>query len=171
MKFMFFSFGLLFSLIFSYMNHPLTLGFLLMIQTLWISIIIGIISKTFWFSYILFITFLGGMLILFIYMTSLSSSDTFNFSFKMLLMIMFMMFNIIILWMMKDWFFINYFNNLDTMNNVFSMNLNLNTMNLNKLYNFPNNMMTIMLILYLLITLIIVVKITNMFYGPLRKNF
>lgn len=43
-----------------------------------------------------------------------------------------------------------------------------NSLSLNKLYNFPTNFITILLINYLLITLIVVVKITKIFKGPLR---
>lgn len=43
-----------------------------------------------------------------------------------------------------------------------------NSLNLNKLYNYPTNIITIILINYLLITLIVTVKITKLFYGPLR---
>lgn len=44
-----------------------------------------------------------------------------------------------------------------------------NSLRLNKLYNYPTNIITILLINYLLITLIAIVKITKLFYGPLRK--
>lgn len=44
-----------------------------------------------------------------------------------------------------------------------------NTLNLNKLYNYPTNIINILLINYLLITLIATVKITKLFYGPLRS--
>jgi NADH-ubiquinone oxidoreductase chain 6 len=45
-----------------------------------------------------------------------------------------------------------------------------NTINLNKLYNYPTNFLTIVLINYLFLTLIAVVKVTNIFYGPLRPR-
>lgn len=46
-----------------------------------------------------------------------------------------------------------------------------NSLSLNKLYNYPTNLLTILLINYLLITLIAVVKITKLFKGPLRPIF
>jgi hypothetical protein len=45
-----------------------------------------------------------------------------------------------------------------------------NSLNLNKLYIFPINLTTILLIMYLFFTLIAVVKITNIFEGPLRPK-
>lgn len=46
-----------------------------------------------------------------------------------------------------------------------------NIANLIKLFNYPTNFITILLMNYLLITLIAIVKITNIFYGPLRQIF
>nr|YP_010730015.1 NADH dehydrogenase subunit 6 [Leptopsylla segnis]WEF75055.1 NADH dehydrogenase subunit 6 [Leptopsylla segnis] len=169
MKIFLFNFGMIFSMMFFFMNHPLSLGFMLLIQTLWISFLIGSISKTFWFSYILFLTFLGGMLILFIYMTSLSSNEMFKFSFNHLIFFMVTIMMIFLFIYNKDFFFFNYFNNMDTM--IQHIPTNINSLYMNKLYNFPNNLLSIFMIIYLLLTLIIVVKITELFYGPLRKNF
>nr|YP_009551281.1 NADH dehydrogenase subunit 6 [Ceratophyllus wui]QAA12296.1 NADH dehydrogenase subunit 6 [Ceratophyllus wui] len=163
--------GLIFTFIFSKMNHPLSMGFMLMIQTLWISIFIGIISKTFWFSYILFITFLGGMLILFIYMTSLSSNEYFKFSIKTFMFSLMMSIIMLLIINFMDLTFLNYLNNSDSfIFNSLSYS-NINILNMNKLYNYPNNLITITLIIYLLMTLIIVIKITDLFIGPMRKNF
>nr|YP_010737565.1 NADH dehydrogenase subunit 6 [Ctenocephalides orientis]WEQ71700.1 NADH dehydrogenase subunit 6 [Ctenocephalides orientis] len=167
MKLLFFM-GILYSLIFFMVMHPLSLGLMLIIQTIWTSMFIGMISKTFWFSYILFISFIGGMLILFIYMTSISNNEYFSINIYKTIFIMSMMFMSIYFYYNKN--LLLTFNNNNMMND-FNLNLLAYNFNLNKLYNFPNNMLTIMLIIYLLISLICVVKITDTFYGPLRKNF
>lgn len=39
---------------------------------------------------------------------------------------------------------------------------------LNKIYNFPTNLITLLLINYLFLTLLVTVKITKKNYGPLR---
>lgn len=46
-----------------------------------------------------------------------------------------------------------------------------NDLILNKIYNKPRNIISLILINYLFLTLIIVVKITNINYGPLRQKF
>nr|YP_008758091.1 NADH dehydrogenase subunit 6 [Jellisonia amadoi]AGW80405.1 NADH dehydrogenase subunit 6 [Jellisonia amadoi] len=171
MKFILMNLGFIFSMAFSKMSHPLSLGFMLMIQTLWISILLGIISKTFWFSYILFITFLGGMLILFIYMTSLSSNEYFKFSIMTMLYSLTLLIIMLLMISKMNLFHLNFFNNSDSMLFSFTMFSNINILNMNKLYNYPNNLITIMLIIYLLITLIIIVKMIDLSYGPMRKNF
>jgi len=43
-----------------------------------------------------------------------------------------------------------------------------NSLSLNELYHFPSNFITILVINYLLITFIVIVKITKLFKGPIR---
>nr|YP_010999252.1 NADH dehydrogenase subunit 6 [Rheocricotopus emeiensis]WPM93098.1 NADH dehydrogenase subunit 6 [Rheocricotopus emeiensis] len=158
---------------FSFMKHPLAMGLMLLWQTILICLMTGILSNTFWFSYVLFLIFLGGMLVLFIYVTSLASNEMFNFSMK-LTWLNFMIFSLlimIILFIDKS-IFMNYFINFESQNLFLMLEYqNENSMTLNKLYNFPNNMITIMVMIYLFLTLIAIVKITNIFEGPLRPNF
>nr|YP_010498958.1 NADH dehydrogenase subunit 6 [Microtendipes umbrosus]UWR98454.1 NADH dehydrogenase subunit 6 [Microtendipes umbrosus] len=166
---------MIFSLMFIFMNHPLSMGLLLMLQTIIISIFTGTLTKTFWFSYSLFLIFLGGMLILFMYMTSIASNETFKFSINKKPILFFFLTTILF---MLLFFFMNYKNIL--MNKIFNMenqsmqnfnNLIMeNNLTLNKLYNFPTNIITILLINYLFLTLIVTVKITNIFEGPLRAK-
>nr|UDF83753.1 NADH dehydrogenase subunit 6 [Trichopsidea sp.] len=158
------------TLIFSQINHPMAMGLMLLIQTLLVCIITGSMSKTFWFSYMLFLIFLGGMLILFIYVTSLASNEMFSLSMK-LTTISFIILMIMMCMMMVDKTTIMPFINNTEINQLTNLNsyINENSLNLNKLYNFPTNLMTILLMNYLLLTLIAIVKITNLFYGPLRQ--
>lgn len=133
---------------------------------------IGLISKTFWFSYIIFLIFLGGILILFIYITSLASNELFFFSTKKFLKLFFIIIIIIILISTFDKNFIYfYLENLEikSINNLL-IYINENIFILRKLYNFPINLLTIFLINYLFLTLIVSVKITNINKGPLRSN-
>nr|YP_010728447.1 NADH dehydrogenase subunit 6 [Sergentia baueri]WEF49675.1 NADH dehydrogenase subunit 6 [Sergentia baueri] len=163
------------SLIFSLMNHPLTMGLMLMIQTMMIVIFSGLITKSFWFSYSLFLIFLGGMLILFMYMTSIASNEEFKFQFnlKMISLILMYLFFIMLFFLLfnQTLLFFNKMNNIET-TNIWDMKILIleNNFMLNKMYNFPINMITIMLINYLFLTLIAVVKITNIFEGPLRPK-
>nr|YP_009922408.1 NADH dehydrogenase subunit 6 [Malaza fastuosus]QNA48419.1 NADH dehydrogenase subunit 6 [Malaza fastuosus] len=157
-----------------FLKHPLSMGLMILSQTLLTCLLSGMIIHTYWFSYILFLTFLGGLLVLFIYVSSIASNELFKFNMKN----KFLFFNIctIILLMsilFKDnlsWMNLN--NNSFEMNNLFNYFLffnNENNLNLSKLYNEYNYFLMIMLIIYLFITLVAVVKITNIFYGPLRS--
>nr|WVH44990.1 NADH dehydrogenase subunit 6 [Tipula legalis] len=172
MQFMLIISTLMISYLFTQMKHPLSMGFILLTQTFLICLITGSLMKTFWFAYVLFLIFIGGMLVLFIYMTSLASNEMFNFSMKNFLLTSFIL--------ILSSFLILCFNDSSILNS-FLMNTEMtsiinemnfvkeNKLNLNKLYNFPTNMLTILLVNYLFLTLIIIVKITNNFYGPLRQ--
>nr|WKU83829.1 NADH dehydrogenase subunit 6 [Brachypalpus oarus] len=171
MQLILYSLTLIFSFIFLQLSHPLSMGMILLIQTVMICGILGLMTKTFWFSYILFLIFVGGMLVLFIYVTSLASNELFSISIKNLftIFISLSLFMMIIFFMDK---MILMFNSMNIeMNSIMNINsyIKENSLNLNKLYNYPTNMITILLINYLLITLIAVVKITKLFYGPIRQ--
>nr|YP_010449424.1 NADH dehydrogenase subunit 6 [Agrotis exclamationis]UTT74662.1 NADH dehydrogenase subunit 6 [Agrotis exclamationis] len=157
-----------------FLNNPLSMGLMILIQTLLTCLLSGMMIKTYWFSYILFLTFLGGLLVLFIYVSSIASNEMFKpminlkkiccFMLIMIMMIQYMYMNNI-LWM-------NLSMNSD-MNNFNEMILffnNENKINLSKLYNNQTFLIMMMLVIYLFITLIAVVKITNIFYGPIRSS-
>nr|UYC28892.1 NADH dehydrogenase subunit 6 [Medeopteryx sp.] len=153
------------TIMFMFITHPLSMGMILLIQTLLISMWTGFMSMNFWYSYILFIVMVGGMLILFIYMTSVASNEKFSFS-KMNMIITTMSLIIISLTMMDK-----IYNVMNSMNLDLMMNMNLISfkLSLNKFIMYPMMMMSLTLIIYLLITLIAVSKITNIQSGPLRK--
>nr|YP_009652511.1 NADH dehydrogenase subunit 6 [Sarcophaga princeps]QCF45772.1 NADH dehydrogenase subunit 6 [Sarcophaga princeps] len=163
---------LIFNFIFFSMKHPLAMGLTLLIQTTLICLTSGLMTKTFWFSYILFLVFLGGMLVLFIYVTSLASNEMFTFSIKLMIttIIMFLLSISILFFIDKN--ILTQYSNME-IESIFNMNSYIleNSMSLMKLYNYPTNLLTIMLMNYLLITLIAVVKITKLFKGPLRPMF
>nr|QVT10957.1 NADH dehydrogenase subunit 6 [Cephonodes hylas] len=156
-----------------FLNHPLSMGMFILIQTLLTCLLSGMLIKTYWFSYILFLTFLGGLLVLFIYVSSIASNEMFSSSYqmKMIFMIILIMMIMMQYIYMKNLNWMN-LNNNSEMNNFFNFFFfNENKLNLNKLYNNNSSMLMLMLIIYLFITLIAVVKITNIFYGPLRTFY
>nr|YP_009266780.1 NADH dehydrogenase subunit 6 [Cecropterus lyciades]ANK79342.1 NADH dehydrogenase subunit 6 [Cecropterus lyciades] len=163
----------LFSIMMFFLKHPLSMGLLILIQTLLICLISGMIMKTYWFSYILFLTFLGGLLVLFIYVSSIASNEMFNFSpINKFFLLIYSMFTIIMtIYFMNNLYWMNLFINSCEMENFFNFMLffnNENKINLTKLYNNQTYFLMMMMIIYLFITLIAVVKIVNIFYGPLR---
>lgn len=129
----------------------------------------GISSKRFWFSYILFLIFVGGILVLFIYISSIASNEKINFSIAPLIYCLITLRTCIISAIILDKFFItNWVTNEETQQSYLNIIAQENYFSLSKIYNQPNNLIIILLICYLLLTLIIVVKITNLFSGPFR---
>nr|URX52809.1 NADH dehydrogenase subunit 6 [Cryptotermes cavifrons] len=147
---------------FTQMNHPLAMGVMLLMQTMMTCLISGLMYKSFWFQYILFMVFIGGMLVLFIYVASLASNEMFSLSTKMMTASATAM---LMSAMLKDWTTPD--SSDSTMYNMTSNEVSLMT---SKLYNQPSGTLTILMALYLLMTLIVAVKITNVSRGPLRQS-
>nr|APX40925.1 NADH dehydrogenase subunit 6 [Phyllotreta cruciferae] len=144
-----------------FLKHPLSFGLILLLQTIYTCVISGLMNLNFWYSYILFLILIGGMLILFIYMTSIASNEKFKFNIK-LLPIWFMGI-VMVGWPMNT--------NMN-MNDLMSFETNLNfSLSLTKYITYPNMFIYLMMIIYLFITLILTVKMTNLSYGPLRQKF
>nr|WNL54456.1 NADH dehydrogenase subunit 6 [Amitermes sp. B MLW-2023a] len=150
------------SLMFTQMKHPMAMGLMLLIQTTMVCLISGTMYSSFWFSYILFMIMIGGMLVLFMYMTSLASNEMFSPSNKMLMTSSVLL--PILMYMMP------------TVTNNKEMNMH-NTMMENEIlttttvmYNQMMGTMTTLLVLYMLLTLIVVVNIINVSKGPLRQT-
>nr|YP_009503507.1 NADH dehydrogenase subunit 6 [Isoperla bilineata]AXB38853.1 NADH dehydrogenase subunit 6 [Isoperla bilineata] len=162
----------LISLIFTQMNHPLAMGLMLLIQTLCICLLTGFMTQSFWFSYILFLVFLGGLLVLFIYVTSLASNEMFSLSTATLFMATTLFMTCLTLILLIDPlpYLINCMNAdmMDT--SMINFYYEEASLSLTKLYNQPTGLITLMLVLYLFLTLIAVVKITCIFFGPLRQK-
>nr|YP_010378550.1 NADH dehydrogenase subunit 6 [Hestinalis nama]QYC94746.1 NADH dehydrogenase subunit 6 [Hestinalis nama]WGL40185.1 NADH dehydrogenase subunit 6 [Hestinalis nama] len=155
-----------------FLNHPFSMGLMILIQTLMMCLLSSMLINTYWFSYILFLIFLGGLLILFIYVSSIASNELFKISiFNKFFFYIFFLILLSSIMMKNNLSWMNFFFN-DEMINFFKLfmffNNEFNT-NLSKLYNEQTYLLTTIMIIYLFITLIAVVKITNIFFGPLRS--
>nr|AXS65247.1 NADH dehydrogenase subunit 6 [Curculionoidea sp. 17 KM-2017] len=161
-------FNWMLSLIFMFMFHPLSLGGMLLLQTIIISLMSGNFYMNFWFSYILFLIMIGGMLVMFIYMTSIASNEKFKLPKNMIFIIMmisFLMMFLMIMFMDKNYTMNLYANFIFKNQNMF-----LNNLSLSKFFNFPNMNLMLFLMTYLLITLIAIVKIVGKLSGSLRQK-
>nr|ALO71087.1 NADH deshydrogenase subunit 6 [Pselaphinae sp. 8 EF-2015] len=155
------SLNFLISTLFLFMKHPLSMGLMLFMQTTITSLISGMLINNFWFSYILFLIFISGMLILFMYMINIASNEMLKISKFLIMLIIIIILILIINWMMMDPMIMN------------MMNLNYNNIKLYflKYFSYPNNILIMFIMSYLFITLISSLKIINMKYGPIRKIY
>lgn len=145
------------------------MGILLLIQTLLICLITGCMGYTAWFSYILFLVFLGGILVLFIYITRIASNEIFHKRNYLLLIIIISIIIFIILCIIS--FADPIIVSLNNTREIISINNVFNTTEKNiisSLYNYPNALITIFIVVYLFLTLIVIVYITKSYQGPLR---
>nr|YP_010531135.1 NADH dehydrogenase subunit 6 [Runaria punctata]UXW93357.1 NADH dehydrogenase subunit 6 [Runaria punctata] len=166
--------SIILTILFCFNTHPLSMGLILLTQSIMVSIITGLHTNSFWYSYILFIIMVGSMLILFLYVISISSNEKFLPPKNMNLMIMSTLFMVFFYYLLNQDSMI--LSTKMTSKDSSSMinndhNFNLNFMSLNKLYNAPTNLMIMMMMFYLLFTLIIIVKIIKFNKSSLRKNF
>nr|AZF98994.1 NADH dehydrogenase subunit 6 [Chinolyda flagellicornis] len=158
------------STFFMMVNHPLSMMMILIIYTINICMLMGVINKTFWFSYILFLIMLGGMMILFMYMTNLVPNEFLKINLKKTLFLTFLS--------LLSYMFFQFINDYDMFDDVddnnyemIMMEINNESMNYtNKIFNKYTNMISILLISYLFISLIAIVKMINIKMGPLRIN-
>nr|AIW06338.1 NADH dehydrogenase subunit 6 [Teloganodidae sp. MT-2014] len=157
--------------LFFLMSHPLSMGLVLLLQTVTISILTGLMNFNSWFSYVLFLVFLGGMLILFIYMTSLAPNEKFYFSPYFFLSFIC---TAVLLPVIGG---ISYFSNESLLN--FNINSNYfyfasgETVGypslFAKIFSFVSSYFTLFLALYLFFVLIVVVFLTKKEKGPTRS--
>nr|YP_009469876.1 NADH dehydrogenase subunit 6 [Matsumurasca onukii]AVF91599.1 NADH dehydrogenase subunit 6 [Matsumurasca onukii] len=154
MKFM-----ILVSIMINFIKNPMSMGLMLLFQTLMSIIFINLILKSSWFTMITFLMMIGGLLILIMYLSSIASNEKFKLNINLtmiLFMLMFMSDE-----MLSDWVI------TENQNLMESSELNISLL---KIYNFKSIYVTLMLVIYLLITMVSVSKIVKFFEGPLRMN-
>lgn len=163
------------SLYFIFLKHPLAIGLTLITQTVLVCIAVTLFSRMPWFSYILFLIFLGATLVLFIYVATLASNETFKLSFPIILIALITLLSLILFSLLR---LTSFFSE----HTLFSQNLlkdswvrtlnetNSTLVTLSRIYRNYNISLTGLIILYLLLTLLVVVKIRSTFFGPLRLS-
>nr|QAX91178.1 NADH dehydrogenase subunit 6 [Schedorhinotermes translucens] len=150
------------SMMFTQTKHPMAMGLILLTQTILMCLISGTMFKSFWFSYILFMIMIGGMLVLFMYMTSIASNEMFLPPNKMIITVM--MITPLMYTMMIDPTSNKEMNNHDTITE------NEVTTATTPMYEQMTGTLTVLLVMYMLLTLIVVVKMININWGPLRQT-
>nr|UAT98627.1 NADH dehydrogenase subunit 6 [Pyrops spinolae] len=150
----------------TFLKHPLSMGFMLMVQTATLCAYQSTMASTPWYLYVLFLTTVGGLMIMFMYMASIASNEKFNLSIKMTMM-----------WMVMGMMMILLTNTDLTMEHIYKMTetkLQMTEMSEEKstskffMMNKMNITMTMMMIL--IMTMVSVTNISSTFEGPLKKS-
>nr|YP_010937210.1 NADH dehydrogenase subunit 6 [Iassus lateralis]WIW75753.1 NADH dehydrogenase subunit 6 [Iassus lateralis]WKW94153.1 NADH dehydrogenase subunit 6 [Iassus lateralis]WLN32158.1 NADH dehydrogenase subunit 6 [Iassus lateralis] len=144
-----------------FLLNPLSLSIMIIFKTLMVTLIMNNTSNSSWFPMMFFLMMVGGLLIIFSYMTSTVSNEKFKLNINLTLIIM-----LILIFpsdeMMKE----NYIYEKQNMISMDEMNLP----SLTKMYNKKSMLMSILMIIYLLITMIMVSKLIMKNMGPLRSK-
>nr|QBS48158.1 NADH dehydrogenase subunit 6 [Pandalus hypsinotus] len=160
---------MLMSLLFIRVVHPLAAGTALLAQTIFICVAAGLQNKSMWFSYILFLIFLGAMLVLFIYVASLASNEAFNFSGSSTMTFVGAMV-VALLCVVADPMIVAVKQSIEGSYLSATTFLSSQQLTLSMIYNPSAMNLTLFVIIFLLMTLIVVVKLTCTFFGPLRLS-
>nr|QWT71647.1 NADH dehydrogenase subunit 6 [Saussurella borneensis] len=147
-------------------KQPMIMVMIILTQTIIIAIKTGMESESFWFSYMLVIIFIGGMMVMFIYITSITPNEMNSTNLMLTLTSMLLFSAIALITMMKT----NHMSNLETNTMSIEMISNEYSTILKPLFNEPMNKISLMMMIYLFIAMIAVTKITDLKSGPLRKK-
>nr|APF47493.1 NADH dehydrogenase subunit 6 [Choeras grammatitergitus] len=153
--------------------HPLIFSMLLLMYMIILSFKLNYLLSNFWYSYILFLLMVGGVMILIMYLTSISNNEMFNYSF---IMIYYNLMKFIFFYMIFIMFMYMYMNNYLNMNmnfydlNSFKLNFKENNfLILKNLYMNMNMEMIIYFIIYLLLMMMFSTMICLKFNIPMRQ--
>nr|YP_011014846.1 NADH dehydrogenase subunit 6 [Epyhemisphaerius bistriatus]WQB38527.1 NADH dehydrogenase subunit 6 [Epyhemisphaerius bistriatus] len=147
------------------MKHPISLGSMLMMQTILVSIYMSKWSKSSWFSYILFITIIGGMMVMFMYMASIASNEKFKPKYFSMYTASIMTIYMITSVMLET------LETLEKKNEMKMMLMELEEMKtMSKFFNLNKMNVTIAMMTILLLTMVSVTTISSTFEGPLKKK-
>lgn len=154
-------------ILFYLLTHPIALGVNILLQTALISLLIGLNLPSFWLRYILFLVFIGGILVLTIYVVRLASNEIISINFKNFLWSLPIFILIFIYFLPNP--FIDF--NIAFINLIKQMNFDPFTilLSLANLYSSTNFVIILFLARYLFYILIIIRHIININEGPLRS--
>nr|QQY98749.1 NADH dehydrogenase subunit 6 [Palaemon sinensis] len=157
------------ALCFTQMAHPMAMGLTLIAQTTLICVTSGLLSGLSWFSYILFLIFLGATLVLFIYVASLASNEIFKINMTLSLLLITPLLTIPLM-LLSETLFLPIKNTMEASFFSWAPEFISTQLKLSNMYNPVSANLTAFLVLYLFLTLIVVVKLSSSFYGPLRTS-
>nr|UGN61599.1 NADH dehydrogenase subunit 6 [Janus megamaculatus] len=172
----YFSFTLVMIPLISKTVHPVTMMFYLMLFSSTVCLKMSLIYKNSWFSYMLFLSMVGGMLVMFLYFVSTTPNEPNSISKKEMNHMLTMMISTLMIMLMIMYFFDSF--TMISVENNFNMNLTMNIMPWSNYINFNSFQMyslnyktTLLVMIYLLFTLYSLLKMCMKYYGPLRQRY
>nr|YP_010977779.1 NADH dehydrogenase subunit 6 [Nurudea zhengii]UYG49506.1 NADH dehydrogenase subunit 6 [Nurudea zhengii] len=154
--------NLMLSMIFIILKSPLKSNLILLIQAMSLTMMINLINKTSWISFMIIILYIGGLMIIFLYISSIAFNDI-NILLNYKNMIMKLMIMSILMYFMKSLLLMENFkfnNNYLFEDNFFMINM----------FNSPNNMMLYFIMMILFIMLILIIWLLKFNKGPIRQK-
>ncbi|YP_009515514.1 NADH dehydrogenase subunit 6 (mitochondrion) [Hyalella azteca] len=150
--------GLVF--LFLQLTAPLSLGAVVVLFSFLASLSIYLICPTAWFSLLLVLLFLSGMMVIFVYVASLAHNELYAYPFNYGLFVLILMSAASIFNDKVEWVFLNELSPTDLSPHFIVY----------KAYSFGVYLFTSLLIVYLFISLVVVVKLATSSELPLRAK-
>nr|WPS93696.1 NADH dehydrogenase subunit 6 [Nedyopus patrioticus unicolor] len=145
------------SIMFGQVMNPMVLSFLVVMMGLVVVIMLGYVLPMFWFSYVILLTFLGGLLVVFVYVASLCPNEPImkfgGWGWGLVIVVMFISFG----WESSSDLYYSF--GLSDLSNLVSI------------YYEGVESLIIFLVVYLFLVLLAVVDLSLVFKGSLSVNY
>nr|APP87493.1 NADH dehydrogenase subunit 6 [Periphyllus acerihabitans] len=154
--------NLFISMLLTLMKSPLMSNLLILTQSIFLTLLINLINKTSWIAFMLFILYVGGLMIIFLYISSIAFNEiNLNKKFKILILKMMLMTTIMMFF--KNNFILENFkyeNKYFFEDNFYILNM----------FNLPNNLMIYFIMMILFFMLILIIWMLKNNKGPIRQK-
>nr|YP_009940102.1 NADH dehydrogenase subunit 6 [Hamamelistes spinosus]QNV49430.1 NADH dehydrogenase subunit 6 [Hamamelistes spinosus] len=156
--------NLMLSISLTMMKSPLKSNLIILSQSIMLTLMVNLINKTSWISFMIFILYVGGLMIIFLYISSIAFNEMNinNNNYKILIMKMILIFFLIYL--------IKNFMNLENQHYQNKFNFEDNYYFIN-MFMLPNNMLIYIIMLILFFMLILIIWLLKNNKGPIRQKF
>ncbi|YP_009239945.1 NADH dehydrogenase subunit 6 (mitochondrion) [Myzus persicae] len=154
--------NLIMAIMLTMMKSPISSNLVILIQTMTLTMMINLINKTAWISFMIFILYIGGLMIIFLYISSIAFNElNINKNYKN------MIFKLIIIFFTLMYFKMSL--NMENMNyeNKFMFEDNFYLLNM---FIMPNNLMIYMIMFILFFMLILIIWMLKINKGPIRQK-
>nr|YP_009470632.1 NADH dehydrogenase subunit 6 [Mycopsylla proxima]AVF97060.1 NADH dehydrogenase subunit 6 [Mycopsylla proxima] len=152
--------NLLLSIIMVYSSYPILMGMMLLSLTFFFCISIRMMSSSSWISSTLFLIMIGGLMIIFLYTTSICSNQKFKTLNIKMPMIYFILCSPVLMFSKNSLIKLEETTLMDTSLKEFF-----------KLFMPMNFYSTFFILIYLIFTLTIMINLLNFNSGPMRKKY
>jgi len=163
MLIIYFIFILIISNLFLISKNPLTLGSIVIVQSILISLIIYLISSISWYSFLILIVFVSAIIVIFAYVASLANNKYYLNKIKIIPIFSTLMLIIVLTPNLINYIYIIPVNTNINYDKLFFVKT------IHKIY-LTNINLTVILVSYLLLALIVVVYVINLTEGSLKQK-
>nr|YP_011034008.1 NADH dehydrogenase subunit 6 [Slavum lentiscoides]WRI20261.1 NADH dehydrogenase subunit 6 [Slavum lentiscoides] len=144
------------------LKSPLKSNLNILIQSMTLMMMINLINKTSWISFMVFILYVGGLMIIFLYISSIAFNEINNkIKSNKMNMAMFLTISFLMLKFNVSFENFNFNNNYIFEDNFYMINM----------FIMPNNLMMYFILMILFLMLILIIWLLKINKGPIRQKF